>query len=135
MNGYVLRKHRAPTGTSCSTFAEPGLPRSPLTVADKYRSGLPSSLPENTEYGNFELRNAHSLVGVDDTTFNSSAGRWNGTFDDADIWLELISATSGLNIAFGDTPTMDLTAGNTYALGAGNAMFAVKPTFWVDGGL
>ena len=102
--------------------------------ADKYRSGLPSSLPQNTEYGNFELRNAHSLVGEDDTTFNSSGGRWNGTFVDADIWLELISATSGLNIAFGDMPTMDLTAGNKYALGAGDAMFAVKPTFWVDGG-
>lgn len=99
----------------------------------KYRSGLPSGLSQNTEYRNFELRNVHSLAGEDDTTYNSSAGRWNGEFANSDVYLELISATQGLNIVFGDMATMDLTAGNKYALGAGNAMFSVKPTFWLDG--
>lgn len=98
-----------------------------------YRSGLPSNAPQNLEYGNFELQNVHALAGVDDVTLNSSAGRWNAPFNAANVALELVSATTGLNIAFGSTPTMDRTAGGQRLLGAGSQLFSAMPTFWVNG--
>jgi hypothetical protein len=103
--------------------------------AGTFRSGLPSGLAQNVEYGDYELRNVHSLAGEDDTTYNSSGGRWNSPFDAADLYLELLSATPGLNVSFGGMATADLTAGNRYALGAGNQLFSVTPTFWVSGAL
>jgi hypothetical protein len=101
--------------------------------AGTFRSGLPSSLAQNLEYGDYEFRSVHSLAGEDDTTYNSSGGRWNTPFDSADIYLELISATPGLNISFGGMPTVDLTPGNRFHLGAGDELFSVTPTFWVSG--
>jgi len=98
-----------------------------------YRSGMPSNAPQNLEYGNYEFRNVHSLAGEDDITYNSSAGRWNSPFETANIALELVSASAGLNIAFGASPTMDLTVGGRQVLGLGNQLFSAMPTFWVDG--
>ncbi len=97
-----------------------------------YRTGIASTLAHDEEYGNFEFRNAHSLQGEDDVTYNSSGGRWSGRFDAADIYLELISATAGLNIAVANDMTA-LAVGDDIRLGAGNEMFSLLPTFWVDG--
>ncbi|MGE0592894.1 MAG: all3515 family Zur-repressed PEP-CTERM protein [Vicinamibacterales bacterium] len=102
--------------------------------AGTWRSGLPSAWPQNLEYGNYEMRNVHSLAGVDDVTYHSSAGRWDDPFDGAQVQLELVSATFGLNIAFGNTPTADLTAGNRWTLGQGDELFSATPTFWVAPG-
>ena len=99
-----------------------------------YRSGLPSSLAQDQEYGDLTLRNVHSLNGVDDVIYNSSGGRWNTGFDNAHIHLELVSATPGLKIAFGNSPTDSLQAGGDIHLGDGDEMFDLLPTFWVDGG-
>jgi hypothetical protein len=101
--------------------------------AGTYLSGLLSSLPQNLEYGDYELRNVHSLAGEDDTTYHSADGRWDDAFAAAVISLELISATPGLNISFSGMPTLDLTPGNRYPLGAGDELFSLSPIFWVSG--
>ena len=101
------------------------------TWGDAYRSGIPTSFAQDDEYGNVELRNAHSLVGEDDVTFNSSAGRWATPFDAADIHLQLVSATAGLHIAIANQLSA-LVAGGDVHLGAGNEFFSLLPTFWVD---
>lgn len=102
--------------------------------AGTYRSGLTSLMGQDLEYGDFTLRNVHSLDGVDDVIYNSSGGQWNSEFNEADIHLELVSATNGLKIAFGSTPVDGLPVGGDVHLGAGDEMFEVLPTFWVDGG-
>lgn len=101
--------------------------------AGTYRSGLPSTLTQDTEYGDLAIRNVHSLNGVDDVIYNSSGGRWNTSFDAAHIHMALLSATPGLKIAFGSSPTDSLPVGGDFHLGDGDEMFNVLPTFWVDG--
>jgi hypothetical protein len=101
--------------------------------AGTFRSGLPSTLPQDVEYGDLKMRNVHSLAGVDDTIYNSSGGRWNGAFDSAHIHLELHSATPGLKIALGSTPVDGLPVGSEIHVGDGDEMFSVLPTFWVAG--
>lgn len=98
------------------------------------RSGLPGGGPQNDEYGNFEIRNVFSLVGEDDVTFGSSGGRWTRPFDDANIFLELLAITPGLNVAFGGTPTADLLEGQRRLLGRGDEFFSVLPILWLDAG-
>jgi hypothetical protein len=101
--------------------------------AGTFRSGLPSSLPQDVEYGNFEFRNVHSLDGVDNVTYNSSSGRWNGFFDEADVHLELVSKSAGLNISFSGGLTDDLVnPGDDVHLGDGDEMFSLTPIFWAD---
>ncbi len=101
------------------------------TWSDTYRSGIPTSFAQDHEYGNFEIRSVHSLVGEDDVTFNSSGGRWTTLFDAADIHLQLVSATAGLHIAIANQLSA-LVAGGDVHLGAGNEFFSLLPTFWVD---
>lgn len=98
-----------------------------------FRSGLPSTLEQDEEYGDLAIRNVHSLSGVDDVIYNSSGGRWNTSFDSAHIHVVLLSATPGLKIAFGDTPADGLPVGGDFHLGDGDEMFNLLPTFWVEG--
>lgn len=99
----------------------------------KFRSGLESDLPQDVAYGDFKIQNVHSLSGVDDVLYNSSGNRWNALFASAHIHISLLSATDGLNIALGNTPTQSLTVGGDAHLGDGFENFEFLPTFWVDG--
>lgn len=101
--------------------------------AGTFRTGMPSGQAQDVEYGNWEIRNVHSLAVDDPITYNSSGGRWNSPFADAHIHLELVSLSPGLHVAFGDTPSSDLTQpGDDWHLGDGDEMFSLTPTFWVD---
>lgn len=85
------------------------------------------------EFSNLELRNVHSLSGVDDTLLNSSAGRWNGLFDDADVHLKLLGVSSpALNVGSLTDPHA-LAVGGDVHLGEGGEMFSFTPVLWVDG--
>jgi hypothetical protein len=101
--------------------------------AGTYRSGLPSAATQDVTYGDLAIHNVHALDGVDDVIYNSSGGRWNGAFDDAEIYLALLSATDGLKIAFDDSPSDTLPVGGAVYLGDGDEMFTKLPTFWVEG--
>lgn len=98
-----------------------------------YLSGLASDLDQDAEYGDFTIQNVHSLEGVDDVTYNSSNGRWNTSFDNAHLHMTLVNATTGLKIAFGNSPTDSLVVGGDVHVGEGNEMFVITPTFWVEG--
>ena len=61
--------------------------------------------------------------------FNSSGGRWNGALTGADVHLELVSLTSGLNV--GDSSTLNLFSvpGDDLHL---EDSFSFTPVFWTD---
>lgn len=119
---------------SYTGFAPLSLRAGTGSFAGTYRSGLPSPLEQDQEYGDLAIRNVHSLNGVDDVIYNSSGGRWNTSFDSAHIHMVLLNATPGLKIAFGDSPTDSLQVGGDFHLGDGDEMFNLLPTFWVEGG-
>src|SRR5690606_26157498 len=59
--------------------------------------------------------------------------RWNSAFDEADIHLELVFATPGLNIGTGVSLSSGLDiAGDKLHLGEGSELFSFSPIFWVD---
>lgn len=86
------------------------------------------------EYSNLEMRNVHSLNGAGveaEILFNSSANRWNGLFDDADVHLKLLSVSSGLNVGSLTDPNA-LPVGGDVHLGEGDELFSFTPVLWVD---
>jgi len=85
------------------------------------------------EYGNLELRNAHSLVAEDPVTFNSSSGRWATPFSSAEIYLELVSISDGLRVSDSTVPSQTIPVGGQWHLGSGADDFQRLPVFWVDG--
>jgi len=67
--------------------------------------------------------------------FNSSGGRWNSAFTAADLHLELVSLTPGLN--FGGLSALNIgmnAAGDDYHLAAGiaNNSFSFTPVLWTQ---
>lgn len=83
------------------------------------------------EYSNLEIRNVHSLAGVDDILFNSSANRWNSPFDAAHIHFELLSVSSPhLNVGSVTNPNA-LAFGDVH-LGDGDEMFSFTPVLWIN---
>ncbi|MBM3395882.1 MAG: hypothetical protein FJY37_14875 [Betaproteobacteria bacterium] len=98
-----------------------------------YRSGLLSILHQDVEYGNLELRNAHSLVVEDPVTFNSSSGRWATPFSSADIYLELVSISDGLRVSDSTVPSQTIPVGGQWHLGSGADDFQRLPVFLVAG--
>lgn len=59
--------------------------------------------------------------------FNSSTNRWNGSLTGADVHLELVSLSTGLNI--GDSTTLNLFANPGDNLHLGDS-FSFTPVFW-----
>jgi hypothetical protein len=86
----------------------------------------------DVEYSDLELRNVQSLDGVDDVLFHSSADRWSGAFDAADIHLELLSVSSPLLNVGSLTNPAALPVGGDAHVGAGSEMFSFTPVLWVD---
>lgn len=62
--------------------------------------------------------------------FNSSVGRWNSPFDDADVHFELISLTPGLNV--GDATNLNIMTnpGDDWHVGDGSTNFSFTPILW-----
>jgi hypothetical protein len=84
------------------------------------------------DYSNLEMRNVQSLSGVDNTLFNSSTGRWNAAFPDADVHLKLLGVSSpALNVGSLADPNA-ISVGGDVHLGEGSEMFSFTPVLWVD---
>lgn len=83
-----------------------------------------------------DLRDTADLGGFaagtgENVLFNSSAGRWTGSFAGADVHLVLVSISDGLNI--GSASALDIglnRAGDEFHLGAD---VDFSPVFWTDG--
>ena len=90
---------------------EVGNPYSFLTIADTQQlSGFAPGDPESI-------------------LFNSSANRWNGMFTGADVHLELVSLTPGLNVGSTFTRNLFVDPGDDQRLGDA---FNFTPTFWTE---
>lgn len=68
--------------------------------------------------------------------FDSSSGRWNSSYEDADLHFELVSLTPGLKI--GGTSALDIglnNVGDDYHLGEGaeNNSFSFTPVLYTEG--
>jgi hypothetical protein len=100
-------------------------------------SGLYAGLKTTQEvlgvaYSDLEVRNVHSLAGVDDILYNSSSNRWNAAFDSAHIHIELLSVSSPhLKVGSADNPNA-FQFGDVH-LGDGDEMFSFTPVLWVNG--
>ncbi|QEG35210.1 all3515 family Zur-repressed PEP-CTERM protein [Bythopirellula goksoeyrii] len=92
-------------------------------AATNYVSGL--------EYSNLEMANVQSLSGVDDVLFNSSGGRWNGSFDEAHIHLQVLGVSSS-DLKIGTPTEPDAFQFADQHVGNGNEMFSLTPVLWVD---
>ena len=66
-----------------------------------------------------------------DAVYNSSDGSWTGSLGDAEIALELISITEGLNVATQDGTDLFSGVGDTYPIGQGDD-FSFTPVFYTD---
>ncbi len=66
-----------------------------------------------------------------DAVYNSSDGAWTSSLEDAEIALELISITDGLNIATQDGTNLFEGVGDTYVIGQGDD-FSFTPVFYTD---
>jgi hypothetical protein len=93
------------------------------------------------EYYNFEIRSIQSLAGFppgspEAILFNSSGGRWSGSLTGAQIALELISITPGLEILDGMGNRILENVGDQHLItppgGDGNS-FSFTPGYRVDG--
>jgi hypothetical protein len=99
-------------------------------------SGLYAGLKSTQEvfgvtYSDLEIRNVHSLAGVDNILYNSSANRWNAAFDPAHIHIELLSVSSShLKVGSATNPNA-FQFGDTH-LGDGDEMFSFTPVLWLD---
>jgi hypothetical protein len=104
--------------------------------AGRYISGLdfPNTY-EGLKAGSTQLLNAPGAPPTDGRIilFNSSGGRWNTSLAGAQIGIQLVDITPGLNIWDSTTNApMFAGVGSIYSLGLGNAA-AFNPLFWADG--
>lgn len=61
--------------------------------------------------------------------FNSSGGRWNGALTGADVHLQLVSLTAGLNVGTSTTLNLFSNPGDEHHL---DESFSFNPVFWTD---
>jgi hypothetical protein len=135
-------------GTSTATEINPNnfLPegtRPPLSltlaVGGTYDGKLvsaPYTDPLDTNYGFsfLTIQDTGKLdgfgVGAPETIlFNSSSGRWNGPLTGADVHIELVSLSAGLNVGVGSNLNAFVNPGDDYHL---EDSFDFTPTFWTE---
>jgi hypothetical protein len=92
-----------------------------------------ASIPGN-DFSFLTIEDTRKLSGFGPTDpetilFNSSSGRWNGSLSGADVHLELVFLTPGLNV--GDSSTLNLFTDPGDDLHLEDS-FSFTPTFWTD---
>ena len=102
--------------------------------ADSLVNEITASSAEN--YNNLKITPIQILEdNLDDPAvnaiYNSSDGAWTSSLGDAEIALELISITNGLNVANQDGTDLFEEIGDTYFIGQGND-FSLTPVFHTD---
>jgi hypothetical protein len=102
----------------------------------------PYANPSNPAYAfsNLTIGSTQSLADAEEGSpdlflFNSSSGRWNSAFEDADLHFELVSLTPGLHL--GGLAALDIglnIPGDDYHLGTAeeNNDFSFTPVLWTD---
>ncbi|MFB2976422.1 all3515 family Zur-repressed PEP-CTERM protein [Microseira sp. BLCC-F43] len=114
-----------------------GLPPLKLVPGEGIYQGRLITIPSGEEYSNLRMKpvaalNKSSEIG-EQILFNSSLGRWKGSLADAEIALELVAITEGLNIANPLGVDILKNVGDTYTIGRRDD-FSFLPTFWLGAG-
>lgn len=65
----------------------------------------------------------------EDVLFNSSTGRWNGALTGADVHLQLVSLSAGLNVGSATTLNLFVNPGDELHL---DESFSFTPLFWTN---
>ncbi|MDZ4818473.1 MAG: all3515 family Zur-repressed PEP-CTERM protein [Planctomycetota bacterium] len=89
------------------------------------------------EYDDLTFRSTQALDGYAPASpefvlFNSSSQRWNGTLDDTNVALQLVSKSAGLGIGTDSLLNVLNNPGDQLVLGDGNSLLS-KLNFYVDG--
>jgi hypothetical protein len=137
-----------------STFASPVIEQNPnnflpegtrpplsltLAVGGAYDGKLVSApytdpLDTNYAFSFLTIQDTGKLDGFGPTDpetilFNSSSGRWNGSLSGADVHIELVSLSAGLNVGVGSNLNAFVDPGDDYHL---EDSFSFTPTFWTE---
>lgn len=87
------------------------------------------------EYSNLKIEPITALATATDeddkALFNSSRGRWQSPLTGSTIGLQLLSISTGLNIADATGRNIFNSVNDIYTIGAGDS-FTFKPIFWTD---
>lgn len=93
----------------------------------------PTPAYEYSFLGIASIQSLTSQGAAGNVLFNSSGGRWSGSFADVTVGLKLVSISDGLKVASGST--MDVFAGGVGSVltlgGSGNLL--MMPTFYANG--
>lgn len=136
-----------------STFDSPVIDQSPsnyvpeaaiapltlsLATGGTYDGKLVSApLPESDPRHGFSfttIEDTGALTGFGPTDpesilFNSSGGRWNGALTGADVHIELVDLSAGLNVGVGLDSNAFVNPGDDFHLADS---FSFTPTFWTE---
>lgn len=111
----------------------PPLDLSPAT-GGLYGGKLVSGVESGDSFSSLTIEDTAKLSGFspgsgEDVLFNSSASRWNGSLAGADVHLQLVSLSAGLNV--GNTTTLNLfvNPGDELHL---DESFSFTPIFWTN---
>jgi len=136
-SGPNLGEGMTTIGTSSSNYVPEGaLPPLDLSFASGglYDGKLVSAMQSGNAFSALTLEDTGKLAGFapgsgESVLFNSSGGRWNGPLTGADVHLELVSLTSGLNVGNSTTLNLFLNPGDNLHL---DESFSFTPQFWTD---
>lgn len=139
--GPNLGASTATTVSSSNFLPEGTLPPLTLTLASGgfYDGKLVSApiadpLDQNYAFSFLTLEDVDKLRGFGPTDpetilLDSSSGRWNGSLAGADVHLELVFRTPGLNIGVGALTNAFVNPGDDWHL---EDSFSFTPTFWTE---
>lgn len=136
-SGPNLGEGATATGTSSSNYVPEGtLPPLNLSFSSGglYDGKLISAMQSGNAFSALTLEDTGMLGGSapdsgENILFNSSGGRWNGPLTGADVHLELVSLSSGLNVGNATTLNLFLNPGDNLHL---DESFSFTPLFWTD---
>jgi len=85
---------------------------------------------EYSHLGIASIQSLNDLSPASDVLFHSSGDRWSANYQGVTVGLQLVNATAGLMVGFGNNLNV-FGSSATYALGAGGS-FEAMPTFYVS---
>jgi hypothetical protein len=116
-----------------------GEPPLPLTPGTGLYSDKLVNKPGDSEYSHIALGSIDQLSGfppgsVEDILLNSSGGRWNSPLAGAELALELVAISPGLNIGTPGQLLIFNGPGDLFPIGSGSG-FTFTPVFWTGADL
>ncbi|RYD26397.1 MAG: PEP-CTERM sorting domain-containing protein, partial [Verrucomicrobiaceae bacterium] len=99
-----------------------------------YDGKLISAMQAGNDFSALTIEDTGKLSGFapgsgESVLFNSSSNRWNGTLTGADVHLQLVSLSAGLNVGSSTTLNLFVNPGDEHHL---DESFSFTPLFWTN---